>query len=99
MPSNETAFMLESKDMIALRGWLLALALVAIAVVVSFFWLDRPLALFIHHQLPHNSQMLTHPLTRLPDPLIGIATIIFVALGLQRLAGRALSKIQAALKT
>ncbi len=77
--------------MIALQRWLLILALVTVAVVVSFFWVDRPLALFIHNQLPHNSRALVQPLTYIPNPLIWAAAIIFVALGIRGLAGQVIA--------
>jgi membrane-associated phospholipid phosphatase len=81
----------------ALRIWMLTLALVALAVVLSFYWLDRPLALFVHNWLPQNRRTLIESLTYIPDPLIWIATVTFVGLGLWSLAGRSLSKMQAAL--
>jgi membrane-associated phospholipid phosphatase len=83
--------------MTALRGWLLALVLVVPTIVVSFFWLDRPLALFVHSQLSHGGRTLSEPLTHIPDPLIWLAAVTFVALGLWNLAGRPLSKLQAAI--
>jgi membrane-associated phospholipid phosphatase len=85
--------------MTALRKWLLALALVALTVVVSFFWFDRPLALFVHSQLPRGGQTLSEPLIHIPDPLIWVAAVTFVALGLWNLAGRPLSKLQAVILT
>jgi membrane-associated phospholipid phosphatase len=87
----------ENANMLALRGWLLALVLVALAVVISYFWLDRPIALFVHNQLPRNSRVLLEPITYIPNPLIWVATITFLALGIQGLAGRPLSKLQAAI--
>ena len=83
--------------MLALRGWLLALVLVTLAVVVSYYWLDRPIALFVHSQLPRNSRMLLEPATYIPNPLIWIATVTFLALGIRGLTGRQLSKMQTAI--
>ncbi len=91
--------MLESQNMMGLRRWLLILVPVTLAVVVSFFWLDRPIALFVHNRLPHNAQTLVQPLTYIPNPLIWAAAIIFVALGIRGLAGRPLSKVHAVLLT
>ncbi len=70
--------------MTPLRKWLLILALVTLVVTVSYFWLDRPLALFLHGQRPHILRILT----QIPDPLIWVAVIIFFAFGLLALAGR-----------
>ena len=82
-------------DMISLRQWLYALALTALAIVISFYWVDRSIALFVHSQLPHGTPKVAEPLTHIPDPLILIAAITFVVLGLVGLKGRSLSKIQA----
>src|ERR1035437_9027490 len=83
--------------MLALRGWLLAFVLVTLAVVISFYWLDRPIALFVHNQLPRNSRVLLEPVTYIPNPLIWVATITFLALGVRGLSGRPLSKMQTAI--
>ncbi len=79
--------------MTALRRWLLILALVALTVSVSYFWIDRPLAAFLHDQRPHIPRILA----QISDPLIWIAAITFFALGLLTLAGRPLSKMHTAL--
>jgi len=86
----------ENENMLALRGWLLAFVLVTLAVVISYYWLDRPIALFVHNQFPRNSRMLLEPVTYIPNPLIWIATITFLALGIRGLTGRPLSKMQTA---
>ena len=87
----------ENENMLALRGWLLALVLVVLAVVISYFWFDRPIALFVHNQLPRNSRVLLEPVTYIPNPLIWVATITFLALGVRGLASRPLSKMQTAI--
>ena len=89
--------MIQNGNMIALRPWLIALALVGLAIVISYYWFDRPIALFIHSHLPRNSRMLLEPVTEYPNPLISIAAITFVALGLRGLVGWPLSKMQTAI--
>ena len=84
-------------DMISLRQWLCALALTGLAIVISFYWFDRRIALFVHNQLPHGTPKVTEPLTYIPDPLIWIAAITFVVLGLVGLKDRSLSKMQSVL--
>ncbi len=59
----------------------------------SYFWLDRPLAMFLHDQRPHMFRILT----QIPDPLIWATALTFFALGLLGLAGRPLSKMQTTL--
>ena len=89
--------MTENKNMHELKVWLSALLLVALTVVISYFWLDRPIALFVHSELPKNSRALTEPATYIPNPLIWAAAITFLALGVRNLAGWRLSKMQAAI--
>ena len=84
-------------DMISLRQWLCALALTGLAIVISFYWFDRRIALFVHNQLPHGTRKVAQPLSYIPDPLIWVAAITFVVLGLAGLGGRLLSKMQSAL--
>jgi membrane-associated phospholipid phosphatase len=78
--------------MSAMQRWLTALALVALAVIVSYLWFDRPLALFAHGLLSVHRHALFEPLTHIPDPLIPAAAIAFVGLGLYALAGGVLSR-------
>lgn len=87
----------KNKKTSALQGWLLAFVLVAVAVVVCYFWLDRPIALFVHSELPRNSRALTKSVTYFPNPLIMVAAITFLALGIRGLADRPLSKMQTAI--
>jgi membrane-associated phospholipid phosphatase len=87
----------DTENTLALRRWVLALVLVALAVVISYFWLDRPIALFVHEQFPRNSRVLLEPITYIPNPLIWAATIVFLALGVRGLTGRTLSKMQTAI--
>jgi membrane-associated phospholipid phosphatase len=77
--------------MTALQRWLLALLLSALAVVVCYLWIDRPLALFAHAYSGHRATFAR--LTHFPDPLIPLAATAFVALGLWALAERSFSKL------
>ena len=77
--------------MTALQRWLLAFMLTAVAVVVCYLWIDRPLALLAH---AHSGQRESFArLTHIPDPLLPLASAAFVAFGLWALAGRAFSKL------
>lgn len=89
--------MAENHNMPALRGWLLALVLVILAVVASYCWFDRPIALFVHNHFPRDSRIMIEPVTYFPNPLISVATITFLALGIWGLTGRPQSKMQAAI--
>lgn len=80
----------------AISQWIAALAATAAAVVISFQWFDRPIASFAHAHFARPNHGLFENLTHIPDPLIPLAAIVFVVLGLRALAGRSLSNYQAA---
>ncbi len=75
----------------SLRNWSLGLLATAVAVVISYYWLDRPIAHLSHDELAqfHLFQRIAHA----PDMLMPIA-IIIVAIGaiLRGLAGAPLSR-------
>src|SRR5665647_1291423 len=80
--------------MTAMQRWLLILAITVSAVVISYLWLDRPVALLAHAQLPQHEAFAQ--LTHIPDPLIPLGVVTFVGLGLWSFSGRTLSKNQTA---
>jgi membrane-associated phospholipid phosphatase len=81
-----------SDQMTAMQRWLLSLLVTVLAVVASYLWLDRSIALLVHVQLPHHEAFAL--LTHIPDPFVPLAVIAFVSLGLSTLSGRVLSKRQ-----
>jgi membrane-associated phospholipid phosphatase len=70
--------------------WLIALAATVAAVVVSYAWLDRPIAVFAHNEL--RSNWLFAELTKTAEWFAALALIAVAALGLHGLTGRRLSK-------
>lgn len=77
--------------MSALNRWLIALAITVIAVVISYQWVDRPLALLAH---AHSGERETFArFTHIPDPLIPLASFVFVVCGLWVFAGRRLTRL------
>jgi len=78
--------------MIALRKWILIFAGTALACVVSYQFLDRPIARVFYKTVAHPEPFAK--LTHLPDPFVPLAVITFVGLGLWNLSGRLLSRIQ-----
>jgi membrane-associated phospholipid phosphatase len=78
--------------MLPIRKWLLGLAGTSAAAFVSYEWLDRPIALFFHSTVAQPKTFAT--LTHAPDPLVALAAILFVILGLMNLSGRVLSRLQ-----
>jgi membrane-associated phospholipid phosphatase len=76
--------------------WLAGLAATSVMVAIAFQWLDRPIALFAHSQAGRSHHGIWVGLTHIPDPLIPLAVIAFVVLGLRALLGKAMSRHRAA---
>jgi membrane-associated phospholipid phosphatase len=63
-----------------LRNWLVCLILTAASAFVSYKWVDRPIAFFVHDHLSQNEIFVW--LQRLPEAFPPLAAFAFVALGL-----------------
>jgi membrane-associated phospholipid phosphatase len=64
-----------------------ALAADAVAVVICYVWLDRPIATWVHaNRVAYHSREVLEPLTHIPDPLIPLGAVTFFLLGLRVLA-------------
>jgi len=81
--------------MTPLQGWLLALT--AAVVIIGFYWLDRPIAFWVHAHLGGSGRREFDPVTHIPNPLVPAAVIAFFVLGLRALAGRSLSRLASAI--
>ena len=77
-------------------AWLIAFVATAAAIAITYFWVDRPLAFWVHDHVRRSYHVALNNAGRYPDPLIPIAAIIFVCLGLRALAGRLLTHAQTA---
>jgi membrane-associated phospholipid phosphatase len=89
---------IRSRSRDAIRGlfiWFTSLMVTAIIVAISFQWLDRPIALLAHRGPSASNDGLWAWLTHIPNPLIPLALIAFVVLGVRALLGRPLSNHQA----
>lgn len=78
--------------MTAMRKWLLALVVTSAAVCVCYFWVDRPVASWVHAELPRHQAFVA--LTYIPDPFLLLAVVVFVLLGWKSFLGRPLSSWQ-----
>jgi membrane-associated phospholipid phosphatase len=76
----------------ALSRWIFGLAATVLVTTISYWWLDRPLALIFDKTFPYTRAFVT--LTHLPDPLVPFAIVVFIGLGLWSLSGRPLSHLQ-----
>ena len=79
----------------ALQKWLLGFALTSGGVIVSYEWLDRPIALFVHAQLAQYN--LFAKLTYIPEILAPLVFVAFAAIGVHALIGRRLPKFETVL--
>jgi membrane-associated phospholipid phosphatase len=76
-----------------LRHWLIALALTALAVAISYAWLDRPIAFFAHAEL-RRFVLVVNP-SKISEWLAPVAAVVGLVLALRALSGRALSRLEA----
>jgi membrane-associated phospholipid phosphatase len=77
--------------------WLTTLLGTAGAVAVGYLWLDRPIALWTHDHFSGANRGILRQLGHIPDPLIPLAVIAFLLLGLWTLIGRSFSRRQEAI--
>src|ERR1700730_13809064 len=77
----------------AIQRWSIGFLLTGLAVVVSYVWLDRPIALFVHDQFQHFDVF--RKLTYIPEIITPLVILAFAAIGLHALSRRALPKLQA----
>lgn len=77
--------------------WLVTFVGTAIAVGIAYHWLDRPIALWVHTHIGFGHHGVLHRFGRYPDPLIPLAVVVFLVLGLRAVVLRSLpSNFQAA---
>ena len=78
--------------MTPIKRWIVSLAGVVLASMISFQWLDRPVAHFFHNTVARPEAFAK--LTYAPDPMVPLVVTVFVVLGLMSLSGRALSRLE-----
>ena len=76
--------------------WCGSLAVTVAAAAISFQWFDRSIALMVHDYFRRPHRGIFDPLTHIPDPLIPLAVVVLVGLGLKALYGRSLTNHQSA---
>ena len=60
--------------------WFASLLGIAAAVMASFLWLDRPVALFVHDHFRYPHRGVVDELSHFPNPLILLAVVLSVIL-------------------
>ena len=68
-----------------LQKWLLFLVLTVAGVAVSYLWLDRPIAFFVHEHVRQYS--IFAKMTQFPELIAPFAGALLFVLGLLALAG------------
>ena len=76
----------------ALRKWNLSLLGTTLVTAIAYEWLDRPVALFFNKAVA-RPELLTE-LSYSANPLVPLAVMVIVVLGLLNLSGRVLSRPQ-----
>jgi membrane-associated phospholipid phosphatase len=76
----------------AIQKWSCGFVATAVVVVISYEWLDRPIALFAHGQL-HQYDLFAK-LTYIPEILTPLVLLTYAAIGLHALLGRKLFKLE-----
>jgi len=82
----------QRKQMSRVQKWSICFLLTAVAVAVSYFWLDRPIALIAHDQAQQFDVFAK--LTYLPELVTPLVLVIFVAFGLRALISQPLTRLQ-----
>jgi membrane-associated phospholipid phosphatase len=72
--------------------WALSFVIMIVAVALSYVWLDRPIAVYVHAEF-HGVKALPW-LTFIPECLAVIAVAIFIVMGWRVAVGRHLSKVE-----
>lgn len=70
--------------------WLVGLVGTSLAVVICYEWFDRPIALWVHAHLKLGYHGALTGFSHWPDPLIPLAAVALVVLGLRAVATRSL---------
>ncbi|HXW27899.1 MAG TPA: hypothetical protein VEK55_00940, partial [Xanthobacteraceae bacterium] len=72
--------------------WALSFVIMIVAVALSYAWLDRPIAIYVHGEF-HGVKALPW-LTFIPECLAVLAVAIFVVMGWRVAVGRHLSRVE-----
>jgi membrane-associated phospholipid phosphatase len=78
-----------------LRNWAISFVVMVAAVIVSYYWLDQPIALFAHEQLKQYNQF--ELLTHIPEVAIPIILVAFMVLGFWALTRHSLNRFETVL--
>ena len=75
--------------------WFASLLGIVAVIMASFLWLDRPVASFVHDHFRYPHRGVVDELSHFPNPLVLLAVILSIILGLRMILGRPFSRNQA----
>jgi membrane-associated phospholipid phosphatase len=76
-----------------LRNWVVSFVFTAASIFVSYKWIDRPMAFFVHDRTSQSGIFVL--LQKIPEAFPPLAALVFVALGVLALTRRRFSTFQA----
>ena len=79
-----------------LRKWAIALTICVLCITVSYYWIDRPVAYFVHNEL-RGYRDIFDVATRLPKLIGPFVTACTLVLGVRAVTRRRLTEIQTAI--
>jgi len=79
-----------------LRKWAIALTICVLCITVSYYWIDRPVAYFVHNEL-RGYRDIFDVATRLPKLIGPFVTACTLVLGVRAVTRRHLTEIQTAI--
>jgi membrane-associated phospholipid phosphatase len=77
---------------VGLRNWCIGLAITALGVIACYFWLDQPIAFFIHRNVTNKTIFVW--LQRLPVAFLLLSSFVLAWCGLWTLMERPFSRVQ-----
>jgi membrane-associated phospholipid phosphatase len=77
-------------------NWLIGFLGTSAAIAISYRWLDRPVALWVHNHLRPSHHEVLDQVGHIPNLLVPLAILGLVLLGLRAMTGRLLSTHQTA---
>jgi membrane-associated phospholipid phosphatase len=77
--------------------WFAAFLLTIVAVVASYYWLDRPIALAMHQGVVLSGHGWWRALARIPNPLVPVSVLMLVVFGVKIVRHRHLTRLQSAI--
>lgn len=75
--------------------WSASLVGTVAAILASILWLDRALASFVHEHVRYPHRGVVDALSHFPNPLVLLAVVLLIILGLRLILGRPFSRNQA----